>query len=366
MARMTKDRYAVPLPVRGRRVVVAGGGSAVLGQVASLVAAGALVSVVAPEVEAAIEDRADRGDLTWHDRDWHPDDLEDAWLVVASEGDDRLFRECEQRRLWCIPVAEPAPSDTTGTPGRVTLVGGGPGDPGLLTLAGMDALRAADVIVVDRLAPLAVLGDLPNAPQIIDVSKIPGGRSTAQDRINALLLEHAARGAHVVRFKGGDSFVFGRGGEEVIACTDAGVPVHVIPGVTSAVAAPELAGIPVTHRGVSQGFTVVSGHLPPGHPGSAVDYAALARSGTTLVLLMAVANLGAIADALLEAGLPESTPCAVVADAAMASQRSIRSRLGTVAADARDAGVVSPAVTVIGDVAALGADAHDNHALEES
>ncbi|WP_246136401.1 uroporphyrinogen-III C-methyltransferase [Leekyejoonella antrihumi] len=355
---MIQDRYAAPLPVRGRRVVVVGAGPATLGQVSALVDAGAVVSVVAGQAAAAIDDLADRGVITWHEREWHPDDLVDTWLVIAAVDDDRLVHECETRRLWCLPVYPVAtPSGQPSTQGRVTLVGGGPGDPDLLTVGGMAALRSADVVVVDRLAPLAVLADLPKAPTVIDVSKIPGGRSTSQERINALLVEHAERGAQVVRLKGGDSFVFGRGGEEVIACAKAGVPVRVIPGVTSAVAAPELAGIPVTHRGLSQGFTVVSGHLPPGHPDSTIDYGALARGGTTLVLLMAVANLQAISVALIDGGLSPATPCAVVADAAMASQRSIRSTLDQVAADASAAAVVAPAVTVIGDVAALISDA---------
>ena len=150
--------------------------------------------------------------------------------------------------------------------GRVTLVGGGPGDPGLLTVAGLEALRTADVVLYDHLAPLACLDECPSGVLLIDVGKIPGGRATSQQRINELLVEHALAGRHVVRFKGGDSFVFGRGGEEVIACAEAGVPVAVVPGVTSAVAGPALAGVPVTHRGVVQAFTVVSGHVPPGHP----------------------------------------------------------------------------------------------------
>jgi len=147
--------------------------------------------------------------------------------------------------------------------GMVTLVGGGPGDPGLLTVKGSQALAEADVVVVDRLAPLAVLDGLREGVEIIDVSKIPRGRFTPQEEINDLLVSRARQGSMVVRLKGGDPFVFGRGMEEVIACTQAGVAVEVIPGVLSAIAAPELAGIPLTHRGISQGFTVISGHVAP-------------------------------------------------------------------------------------------------------
>ncbi|WP_415003588.1 uroporphyrinogen-III C-methyltransferase [Aeromicrobium sp.] len=237
--------------------------------------------------------------------------------------------------------------------GTVTLVGGGPADPGLLTVAGQAALAEADVVVTDRLAPLAALDSLPPHVEIIDVAKIPHGRSTSQETINALLVEHARAGRRVVRLKGGDSFVFGRGHEEVEACREAGVPTRVIPGVTSAISAPELAGIPVTHRGVSQGFTVVSGHVPPGHPDSTVDWAALARSGTTLVVLMGIRTLAAITAALVDAGLDPATPAAVVADAARPSQRTVRATVGDLAARVVAEQIGAPAVVVIGPVAAL-------------
>lgn len=210
------------------------------------------------------------------------------------------------------------------------------------------------MILTDRLAPWEALKWARPDAEIIDVTKVPYGRSTSQEQINALLVEHARAGRHVVRFKGGDSYVFGRGFEEVTACAEAGVPTTVIPGVTSSIAAPELAGIPVTHRGLVQGFTVISGHVPPGHPDSSIDYAALARTGTTLVVLMGMRNLAAIADALVAAGLDRNTPCAVVADAASAGQRVLRSTLADVVADTAEAGIGAPAVTVIGHVVALG------------
>ena len=199
-----------------------------------------------------------------------------------------------------------------------------PGDPELLTLRGFQALAEADVVVVDRLAPLAVLDGLREGVEIIDVSKIPRGRSTPQEEINAILVDRARRGCVVVRLKGGDPYVFGRGMEEVLACREAGVPVTVVPGVTSAIAAPELAGIPVTHRGVSQGFTVVSGHAAPDDPRSTLDWAALARGGTTLVVLMGVETLPSIVDALLDAGRHGDTPLACVMDGGLPTQQVVR------------------------------------------
>jgi uroporphyrin-III C-methyltransferase len=238
--------------------------------------------------------------------------------------------------------------------GRVTLVGGGPGDPGLVTVAGREAIASADVILTDRLVPRAALEWARPDAEIIDVSKSPGGRSTDQDEINRLLIEHAKEGRDVVRFKGGDSFVFGRGGEELLACADAGIDAVVIPGVSSATAVPAIAGIPVTHRGLSQAVTVVSGHVPPGHPDSTVDWTALARAGSTIVVLMGVRTLEAIADALLEGGLDPTTPAAVVADGTLPSQQVVRADLAGIARAASASGVSAPAVTVVGDVAGLG------------
>jgi len=237
----------------------------------------------------------------------------------------------------------------------VILVGGGPGDPELLTLKGFQALADADVVVVDRLAPLAVLGGLREDVEIIDVSKIPRGRFTPQEEINDLLVSRAREGRVVVRLKGGDPFVFGRGLEEVIACTQAGVCVEVIPGVSSAIAAPELAGIPLTHRGISQGFTVVSGHVAPEDPRSTLDWDALARGGTTLVVLMGVENLGSIVDALVDAGLDMDTPLACVMDGGLPSQKAVLTSLSKVAGSGPPPELHSPAVIVIGAVAAFAA-----------
>jgi uroporphyrin-III C-methyltransferase/precorrin-2 dehydrogenase/sirohydrochlorin ferrochelatase len=239
--------------------------------------------------------------------------------------------------------------------GKVILVGGGPGDPELLTLKGFQALADADVVVVDRLAPLAVLDGLGEGVEIIDVSKIPRGRFTSQEQINEVMVSRARQGRVVVRLKGGDPFVFGRGMEEVIACQEAAVPVEVIPGVTSAVAAPGLAGIPLTHRGISQGFTVVSGHVPPDDPGSTLDWDALARGGTTLVILMGVHTLGSIVGALVDAGRDGDTPVACVMDGSLPGQKVVLTTLADIVSSGPPPELRSPAVTVIGAVAAFGA-----------
>lgn len=319
------------LNAHGLSVLVLDGGEHAVPTVVSLLGDGASVTLRTDTLCAALEDLVQRGRLGWTDDD----------------ADERSF-DMVVRRV-------PSPSaDTSRTgAGRVTLVGAGPGDPGLVTVAGREALETADVVVADRLAPWEAIAWAPAHVEVVDVSKIPFGRSTSQDEINRLLVEHALQGRHVVRLKGGDSYVFGRGFEEVQACAAAGVSTRVIPGVTSSVAGPELAGVPVTHRGVVQGFTVVSGHVPPGHPDSTVDYTALARSGTTLVVLMGVRTLPAITEALIEAGMDAATPCALVADASLPSQRDVRTTLAKAADDAAAAGIGAPAVAVIGHVAAL-------------
>ncbi|MFI2488371.1 uroporphyrinogen-III C-methyltransferase [Promicromonospora kroppenstedtii] len=254
----------------------------------------------------------------------------------------------------------------------MTLVGGGPGAVDLLTVRAWRALQAADVVVADRLGPVEILAELPPHVRVIDVGKEPGRHPVPQERINELLVEHALAGADVVRLKGGDPFVLGRGGEEVLACVAAGVPVEVVPGITSAVAVPGLAGIPLTHRGVTTGFHVVSGHcaatpdvsdaqVPPvtdrsGTSGP-LDAAALScvRDGTaTLVVLMGVRSLGAIVAQSLAAGADPGTPVAMVENGSTPEQRVTRARLDEAAAVAAARGVRSPAVVVIGRVAAAG------------
>jgi uroporphyrin-III C-methyltransferase/precorrin-2 dehydrogenase/sirohydrochlorin ferrochelatase len=398
--------YPVGLRLAGRRVVVVGGGQVAHRRVAGLLEAGAAVTVVSPQVTPALEALVVPGSVTWHARRFAAGDLAGAWYAVAATDDPAVnaavAAEAEQDRVFCARAddrsassvwtpavgrqgdlvvgvhgggdpqraigvrdavlagltdgsiadrASRAPSVATGS---VVLVGGGPGDPGLVTVRGRQAVAGADVVVADHLAPQALLASLPPQVEVIDASKLPRGRSMAQEQINALLVDRARQGKRVVRLKGGDPFVFGRGYEELEACAAAGVPVEVVPGITSAIAVPGLAGIPVTHRGMTHEFVVVSGHVPPGHPTSLVDWAALGRLRGTVVVLMGVDTAPAIAAALVEHGRDPQTPVAVVSDGATPAQRTLRTTLAGLARTIADEGVRPPAVWVVGDVVALG------------
>lgn len=234
-------------------------------------------------------------------------------------------------------------------PGRVILVGGGPGDPGLITVAGKQALEAADVVVADRLGPRALLAGLADGVEVIDVGKVSGNHPVPQEQINRILVDRARRGDVVVRLKGGDPYVLGRGGEEVLACREAGIAVEVIPGITSAFAVPAAAGIPVTHRGSSGAVHVVTGH--GGLTGAQVESL---RTGTvTIVVLMGVGALPGIARAALAAEVDPATPVAVIEQGTLPEQVVTRTTLGEVADDAACAGFGTPAVIVLGRVAAL-------------
>ncbi len=238
--------------------------------------------------------------------------------------------------------------------GRVVLVGAGPGDPELITVKGLRWLRRAEVVVYDRLVAPALLDEAPPTALRIYAGKSSGRRCIPQSAISPLLVHHARAGRLVVRLKGGDPFVFGRGGEEVRACRAAGIPVEVVPGVSSAVAVPAAAGIPVTHRGLASSFAVVTGHEDPSKPGTDVDWAALARAGT-LVVLMGVGSLPAIAARLAAAGLPVSTPVAVISRGTTPAQQVVT---GTLADIAERAGhLAAPATIVIGEVVRLAEDA---------
>jgi uroporphyrin-III C-methyltransferase len=344
--------FHAALDVAGRRVVCTDGRADALPALSALIAAEALVDVIAAEAATAITDLAARGLLRWVARQLRPSDLDHAGLVVCAEPQEEVRRLAAARGLAVsiTPSSSPAPLPD-GRPGRVILVGGGPGDPGLVTVAGQAAIDAADVIVVDRLAPLAALRHARPEAEIIDVAKIPRGAYTPQEQINELLIDRARAGRLVVRLKGGDSFVFGRGGEEWQACASAGIQVEVIPGVTSAVAGPALAGIPLTHRSLTQGFTVVSGHVPPGDPASTLDWAALARANTTLVIMMGVAALPAISTALRAGGVSPHTPAVAIASAGLPGQRVVRGTIATIADLVADAKLSPPAITVIGAVA---------------
>ncbi len=228
----------------------------------------------------------------------------------------------------------------------ISLVGAGPGDPELLTIRGLRRLQAADVVVHDALVGTGVLALARPDAELVDVGKRPGA-PVPQELINELLIQLARSGRNIVRLKGGDPFVFGRGGEEALALIRAGLDFEVVPGVSSVIAAPAAAGIPVTHRGVSASFTVVTGHRQRGE--AAVNWHALAQVGGTIVVLMGVAQRGAIATALIEGGLPADTPVAAIRHATSAEQHIVRCALSALA----DAAVESPATIVIGAVAAF-------------
>jgi uroporphyrin-III C-methyltransferase/precorrin-2 dehydrogenase/sirohydrochlorin ferrochelatase len=394
--------YPSGLRLEGRKVVVVGGGQVAQRRVPGLIAAGAQVYVVSPHVTPAIEALADSNEVTWLRRRFDDADLDGAWYAIAATDDtavnEAVGRSAETRHTFCVR-SDDASHGSAWTPavgrhGEVTvavlgdqresrdprrtaalrdrildglhsgeldvspgprpagvvLIGGGPGDPGLITVAGRKALMEADVVVADRLAPRELLGELSADTELIDVAKLPRGRSAQQEEINRLIVDRALAGKRVARFKGGDSFVFGRGYEEIIACREAGVPVTVIPGLSSPLAVPAIAGIPVTHRGVTHEFTVVSGHLPPDHAESLVDWDGVARLRGTLVLMMAVENAPAIAKALLVRGRDEQTPVAVVCDGTMPTERTVLSTLGSLADDLASHAVMAPAVIVVGEV----------------
>src|SRR3954454_21494478 len=227
--------------------------------------------------------------------------------------------------------------------GIVYLVGAGPGDPRLITVLGLDRLRQAEVVIYDRLVSERLLDEAPPTAERIFVGKAPGEHSCRQEEINNLLLRHARAGRIVVRLKGGDPFVFGRGSEEALACAEAGIPWEVVPGISSAVAVPALAGIPVTHREIAGGFAVVTGHCAEG---DRQDWAALSKV-ETLVILMGLSRLPEIAAALLFNGRRSDTPVAVVADGSLPGERVVVGTLGTIAGDVALAGLRAPATILV-------------------
>jgi uroporphyrin-III C-methyltransferase len=275
--------------------------------------------------------------------------------LAVLVGRAREWPEAAMLRERC-PVVE---EDAATTRGRIVLVGAGPGGPGLLTIDAVAALADADVVLADRLAHVGDLAPLAPGAEIIDVGKRPGHHAVSQPEIEALMVDRATKGLTVVRLKGGDPFVFGRGGEEVATATAAGLPVSVIPGVTSAVAVPGAAGIPVTHRGISHVVSVISGHVPLTH-GQAECLVGL---GGTIVFLMGVHNLVPLTTALLSAGLPPETPAAVVERGLTPDMRSTLAPLAALADAAHQVAAASPAVVVVGEVVRL-SDAWQDRAGE--
>ncbi|MDR0342143.1 MAG: uroporphyrinogen-III C-methyltransferase [Nocardiopsaceae bacterium] len=391
--------YPLALDLTGRPAVVVGGGRVALRRARGLLAAGAEVTVIAPDVLPELASLR----VTVRNRIFRNGDLAGCWLAHAATSDPAVnaavAAEAEAARIWCVraddanasaawmpavtrhgevTVAVTAGGDPRraarlrsaialalagGTlpvrparpakAGQVALIGGGPGDPGLLTVRGRRLLGEADVVLTDRLAPRGVLAELEPDVEIINVGKAPHAHNMTQEQINDLLTSRALAGQRVVRLKGGDPFVFGRGGEEALACVRAGVPFEIVPGVTSATAVPACAGIPVTHRGVTQDFAVVSAHLDPSHPGSTVDWAGLATGPGTLVLLMAVGRLRQISGELIKRGRPGGTPVAVISDGTTGTERVLVSTLDSIAADAEAQAVRPPAVVVVGEVVRL-------------
>ncbi|MFI6336649.1 uroporphyrinogen-III C-methyltransferase [Streptomyces sp. NPDC050535] len=399
--------YPVGLRLTGRRVVVLGGGQVAQRRLPALIAAGADIHLVSPEATPSVEAMADAGEITWTRRPYQEGDLEDTWYALIATSDHEAnagaSAEAERHRVWCVrsdnadaatawtpatghsegvtvavlttdargrdprhtaairdAVVEGlrdgtlvAPHYRTRTPG-VALVGGGPGDPDLITVRGRRLLAEADVVIADRLGPRDLLAELPPHVEVIDAAKIPYGRYMAQEAINNALIEHARQGKSVVRLKGGDPFVFGRGMEEAQALAEAGIACTVVPGISSSVSVPGAAGIPVTHRGVAHEFTVVSGHVAPDDERSLVDWRALGRLRGTLVVLMGVDKIGAIARTLMDNGKAADTPVALVQEGTTAAQRRVDATLETVAETVRTQDVRPPAVIVIGEVVNVG------------
>lgn len=393
--------YPLGLHLNGRKVLVVGGGPVAARRIPALLDDGALVTVVAPYACEDIADLVRVRKVEWLQREYRSDDLDGAWLVLSHSGtpsvEDRVAADADAARVWCVKGGDHAASrawvpavarvdDVTiavntngdpkraaalrdgvaaaldsgelplrrhrhaaGTVGSVALVGGGPADAGLITTRGRRLLATADVVVADRLGPRALIPGLGAGVQVIEVGKLPGNHPVPQDEINRILVEQALLGNRVVRLKGGDPYVLGRGSEEEAYCRDHGVPVEVVPGVSSAISVPAAAGIPVTHRGVAKGFSVITGHedirqqaglIPPG-------------SDHTLVLLMGVSLLRQSAEALISGGRAPSTPVAIIENGWMDSQRVSTGTLETIADLAEGRGVKSPAVVVVGDVVTL-------------
>ncbi|OBH84657.1 uroporphyrinogen-III C-methyltransferase [Mycobacterium scrofulaceum] len=400
---MTENAYLAGLRLAGKKVVVVGGGSVAQRRLPLLIASGADVHVISRSATRSVE--AMTG-ITLSLREYRDGDLDGAWYAIAATNDPNVnaavVAEAERRHLFCVR-ADIAVEGTAVTPasfryeglsvgvlaggehhrsaairsairealqtgliapdsaassdvarGGVALVGGGPGDPELITVRGRRLLAQADVVVADRLAPPELLAELPPHVEVIDAAKIPYGRAMAQDAINDVMIERARSGKFVVRLKGGDPFVFARGYEEVLACVDAGIPVTVVPGVTSAIGVPALAGVPITHRAINHEFVVVSGHLAPDHPESLVNWNALAAMSGTIVLLMAVERIELFADVLIRGGRPADTPVLVVQHGTTAAQQTLRATLADTPEKIRAEGIRPPAIIVIGPVAAFG------------
>ena len=391
-----QDIYPTALRLLGRPVLVVGAGPVAARRTKGLLDAGARVTVVAPVACPALAELADAGLLNWEPRPYRPSDIDGVWFVQTATGDAavdaQVAADAEAQRIWCVnasdheasaawtpavavvddvkiavnaggdprramalrdavataldtgdlPLRRHRVSGAGATAGSVALVGGGPGDTGLITVRGRRLLGQADVVVADRLGPRELLAELAPDVRVIEVGKTPGHHPVPQAEINRILVDEALQGHRVVRLKGGDPYVLGRGGEEAEFCRQHGVEVEVVPGVTSAISVPAAAGIPVTHRGLAKGFSVVTGHEELSEVPARADH--------TIVLLMGVGQLRESAAALMGAGLPQDTPVGIVENGYLPNQRVTIGTLGSIADQAEATGVANPAVIVIGDV----------------
>jgi uroporphyrin-III C-methyltransferase/precorrin-2 dehydrogenase/sirohydrochlorin ferrochelatase len=386
-----QDIYPTALRLLGRPVLVVGGGPVATRRAKGLLDAGARVTVVAPAASEALRELADAGLLSWEQRTYRQGDIDGVWFVQTATGDSavdaQVSADAEAQRIWCVNASDHEASaawtpavavvddvqiavNAGGDPrramalrdavataletgdlplrrqrahrGSVALVGGGPGDTGLITVRGRRLLGQADVVVADRLGPRELLNELAPDVRVIEVGKTPGHHPVPQAEINRILVEEARSGHRVVRLKGGDPYVLGRGGEEAEFCRQHGVEVEVVSGVTSAISVPAAAGIPVTHRGLAKGFSVVTGHEELSEVPARADH--------TIVLLMGVGQLRESAAALTAAGLPQDTPVGIVENGYLPNQRVTIGTVGSIADQAEAAGVANPAVIVIGDV----------------
>ncbi|MGM7777443.1 uroporphyrinogen-III C-methyltransferase [Arthrobacter sp. KNU-44] len=386
-----QDIYPTALRLLGRPVLVVGGGPVAARRAKGLLDAGARVTVVAPVASDALRELAASGLLTWEPRTYLSSDVDGVWFVQTATGvaavDAQVAADAEAQRIWCVNASDHESSaawtpavavvddvkiaiNAGGDPrramalrdavataletgdlplrrrrastGSVALVGGGPGDSGLITVRGRRLLGQADVVVADRLGPRDLLQEHAPDVRVIEVGKTPGHHPVPQLEINRILVEEALAGHRVVRLKGGDPYVLGRGGEEAEFCRQNGVEVEVVPGVTSAISVPAAAGIPVTHRGLAKGFSVVTGHEELSEVPARPDH--------TVILLMGVAKLRESAAALAESGMPLDTPVGIVENGYMPEQRVTIGTLATIADQAEATGVANPAVIVIGDV----------------
>ena len=363
--------------LRGRAVLVVGGGRAAERATASLLQAGAVPLVGAPELTPALRGWAQSGQVRWlvgsFDPQWLALPDQPVWLTIAASdvsavnaalrsaaGAQRLLtHEAAPAAAALPPIAsEPPPpaSRLTLTPGSVALVGAGPGDPGLLTRNAVRALRQAEVILYDRLVSPQILRLAQRAARCIEVGKSAQGHSTRQEQIHALMLEHARAGRRVVRLKGGDPFVFGRGGEELEFLHAHGIGFQVVPGITAAVACAAYAGIPLTHRDHAQSLRLITAHCKDSL--DTLDWHALGQERQTLAFYMGVAGLDSIQQRLLQAGRAADTPFALVENGSRPEQRVVTGTLLQLAATARLHAVRSPALLILGDVAALSQSLH--------